>query len=248
MKQDQQAENIYVDLDSLLDTRLGTLALMGSQYPIDALKNNYHQRQIDEFPGVTRQEFIEAYSKRNVDTLIASVATNAFLLLQACVKGTLEDKALGGQNNGICFVVNYFPYDLEPEEVDEMRLMILARTGNVADVQMVSIREKDLTPRRIKTDYALMIKYDYVPWYEMHLDAIQETPIPGVTLIAPALYFNAVPNQQEMDELAKDKIHPFHATEVASAPVISLKLLNVSTFSVDSDIKPRKPKSPGPDA
>lgn len=242
------SEKILVDLDCLLDTRLGTLACLGSDYAVNALLNNYKTREIDSFPGVSRQEFKDAYAKRDVETLKASLATNVFLILQACIKGSFENLAQGGQNNSIEFIVNYFPYKLTEDEVSYIREMILYRTGEAAEVTMIDISNEAMTPKHCKENYALMIRYDYVEWYEMHLDAIQETPIPGVTLIAPALYHNEIPSDEVMRDLKKDNIHPFRAVEFASAVVIGLKLLNVDVFSIDSDIKPKEPKSPGPDS
>jgi hypothetical protein len=245
MASEQPTEKVYVTLDCLLDTRLGTLAQISQDTAVKALESNYFAREIDVFPGVSRQEFRDAYAKRNVDTLVASAATNVFLILQACVKGSLEDIALGGQNNGITFIVNYYPYQLEPEEVAEIRKMILLRTADVMEVEMVSVGNMFLTPTYCKENYAMMIIYDYVDWYEMHLDAIQKTPIPGVTLIAPALYHNETPNDEVLRIFDKENIHPFRSTEIASAAVISLKLLDVEVFCIDADIKPRKPKSSG---
>ena len=239
------SEKVYVDLDCLLDTRLGTLAKISDECAVQALQSNYHKRQIDSFPNVDTIAFRELYKQRDTETLALSVATNAFVLLQACVKGSLEDIALGGQNEGIIFEVNYYPYELDDEEKKLIRLSILSRTLDTMDVELISIDNKFLTPAYCNENYAMMIRYDYVDWFEMHLEQLEKTPIPKMALIVPSLYRNEIPNAEKLDEFKRNHINPFRATEISAAPVVGLKFLGVDVFCIDSDIKPGKPKSSG---
>lgn len=240
-------EKVLIDIDALLDTRLATLAKMNEDVAVQILDNGYRSRTIDSFPGISAEDFKKEYAKRDTDTLAMSVATNAFVLLQSCIKGSIENIIVGGPGQPITFEVNYNPYDLTSEEVELIKQAIEARTMDVVDVTMVKIDNMFLTPAYCKENYALMIKYDYVDWIEMHQEELAKKPMPSVGLIAPALYHLKVPTDEEMDDFKRNSIEPFQATEIALAPAIGLRLVKADIFSLDSDIKPRGNKSSGLD-
>lgn len=240
-----KVEKVLVDIDVLLDTRLATIAKINEDTAVDVLNNGYRTRTIDSFPGISAEEFKKAYAKRDVDTLTMSVATNAFILLQSCIRGSIENIIVGGPGQPISFEINYHPYDLSGEEVDFIRQAIEARTMEIVDINMVKIDNMFLTPTYCKENYALMIKYDYVEWIEMHQEELAKKPMPGVGLIAPALYHLQVPTDEEMEDFKRNSIDPFQTTEIALAPAIGLRLIKPDIFSLDSDIKPRGPKPSG---
>lgn len=241
-----KVEKVLVDLDALLDTRLATLAKINEDLAIGVLNKGYRTRTIDSFPGVSAEEFKKAYAKRDVDTLVMAVATNAFVLLQSCIKGSIENIVVGGPGQPISFEINYHPYDLESDEIEMIKHAIESRTMDIVDVTMVKIDNMFLTPTYCKENYALMIRYDYVEWIEMHQEELAKKPMPAVGLIAPALYHLKVPSDEEMADFKRNNIEPFQSTEIALAPAIGLRLIKADVFSLDSDIKPRGNKSSGP--
>ena len=240
-----RTEIVYVDLDCLLDTRLGTLALANEQWALNALKQGYHTRRMDEFPDVNRDDFKKLYAERTADVLPMSVYTNMFVFLDGILKGEFDHTASGGQGAKIEIQVNYHPYELEPEEIGALCQVISHRTMEMADVRMVNIPDGFLTPTYCRDTYVMMIRYTYEPWIEMHVKAFEERKMPGMAFIAPALY-QKTPTEAELKELNDMGLDPLRATEVALAPLFAMRLLDANAFSIHDGIRLGQPKPSEP--
>lgn len=228
---------IYVDLDSLLDTRLGTLALLKNEYAVNALLNGYTTRDRDEFVDVPYEIFKSQYEKRNVDTLSLSTFTDVFVLLHACIKSTFEAAATNPNIKPLQVQVNVFPYDLNEDEMAEISVAVWSKLKEMADVDVVNVNDAFLTPEYCKDTYSMMIRYDYQSWLKTHHDshAFEKTKMTNVTIIAPAIYQNR-PSEQEMVEMKDQKLHPFTAAEFAMAPFFSLRLTDVGVFCISKEL------------
>jgi hypothetical protein len=226
---------IYVELDVLLDTRLGTLARIGQDVAARILgTGSYHTRQSDDFEGVSKDQFQELYSARDTLTLAHSTVTGAILWLKR-LAGVLADQAIERPyHDGIQIVVNTYPYQLTSEEQGQMVEAIAAwiRTTVTTKVELVSIATKDLTPLHCKSSYAMMMIYDYQLWMETHSDAFKQHRLPEVTLFGPMIYAHKVPTAEELEKAVKEAAHPFMATEMLASPLIDLKLIDVKFFSI----------------
>lgn len=247
---DRVVETIYVDLDCLLDTRIGTLAKMDPDLAAQVLANGYHQRTDDFFPGVDPEAYRQAYASRDADTLMLSLFTNIITFLQACVKSATDEVVLGGQNNGLDIVINVYPYELEPEETELIALALKAKLFGVPNIRTTFTPDEFLTPAYIKETFGMMIRYDFEPWLEKQAKALEATRMPAVTMITPALY-RKLPTAKELEELKAEKVHPFRAVEIALAPVMGVRLLDAEVFSLHSGIKrsevtPTAPEKPAP--
>lgn len=233
MSNDNNKQAIYIEYDALIDTRLGTLARINSDVAKSVLESGtYHTRLNNEFPGIDKTEFAEMYQKRDVDTLKMSIVTNAIRLLVDLV-GTLAEQAIATPyHGGSKIVVNTYPYKLSAEEKDTIGLAIRGWIGNLAPVELVHIATKDLTPRYCKDTYTLMIVYDHQEWMTTHAQAFIETRLPEVTMYVPALYFENTPTTEELEKLYKEAAHPMIALEMLASPIIQLKVIDVSFFSI----------------
>lgn len=236
---------VYISLDCLLDTRLGTIAKHNDELAVKLLLNGYTQRNIDSFEELGQEEFDKLYAERDVETLQRSVLTNVILLLKGIVKGTYDDLFTGGQNEGVEFVLNTYPYDLTEEEISLMVKSISVKTFKSASVKAIYVSDEFLTPAYCKENFTMMIMYSYAQWLEMHVKAFETVRMPKVAILAPALY-RKVPTDAEFEEMKADNMHPFRAAEIAVAPLFALRLLDASVFSIHGGIKPGQPKPPEP--
>lgn len=228
---------IYVDIDSLLDTRLGTLAIMKEDYALEALKKNYFIREIDEFPNVPHEVFKKAYAKRDVETLMASTFTNVFTLINAFIKGNFEAAVTNANVSPVLITVNVHPYDLTEEEMVAISQAVSHRVKGMADVNVVNFHDAYLTPAYCRENFAIMIRYEYEPWIKVHVEskAFETQRMPGVSVVGPAIY-QKIPTEEEMAELKEKNIHPFTAAETAMAFFFGLKLVDVETFCISKDV------------
>ncbi|BAW19026.1 hypothetical protein [Ralstonia phage RP12] len=232
-------ENIYFDLDTILDTRLGTLAQMGTEHAVSALNSGrYHKRMIDEFDDVPKQVFREAYAKRNIDTLKQSVLTNLVYFLRRLIKDSLLQAVVQQKVEKMCFTVNVWPYDFKDAELVEMLIgCIRFHTYSTSSVRIVSIPNEDLTPEFCNKNFQIMIRYNWIDWCDKHKAFFEENGIPGMTIVVPEIFYDSVPTMDDIDRLDLKKQSPFKMTEAICARLFRLKHMPVSLFSIHEAIR-----------
>jgi hypothetical protein len=103
-------------------------------------------------------------------------------------------------------------------------------------VIVCSFTNKELTPEHCKKHYCTMVRYDYMPWMEMHQHLIANCFAPGMGLIVPGIYGVKKPNAQELAELQQSNTPPFRSTEMLFAPYFGLKFVDVNYFCVKRGI------------
>lgn len=228
---------VYVELDALLDTRLGTLAKINPEYPIKALDDpRYYSRQIDDFTeicGVGREEFIEAYKKRDAEVARASTMTNIPLILHELVRKLEIDAAETPHLDNVQVELNVWPYVFDAEELDDLETAVQARAGIESMVRSVSIPYKDLTPAFCRSKYSGMFIYNFRDWCEAQLEAFASVQMPQVTVIAPALFHDRVHTVEELDDPnLKREINIHQLSELGMTPLIALSLYPAEHFSI----------------
>lgn len=232
------ADNIYLDLDTILDTRLGTLAGLGEDFAVAALNSGrHHRRLIDEFDGVPKDVFRQAYAARNLDTLRRSVLTNMVFFMRRLIKDSLMEAVIQQKVEKMCFTVNVWPYDFsDPDLVDMLIACIRFHTYSTSSVQIVSIPDEELTPEYCLKHYQIMIRYGWVAWADKHKPFFGQRGVPQLVLVVPEIFYESVPTQDEIDQLDLKTQNPFRMTEQACAPLFRLKHMPVSLFSIHESI------------
>lgn len=225
-------ETIYIDLDCLLDTRLATLGMLSEDAATNALNNKYHERESDFFKGIDLEEYKILYKNRNVMTLKNSMCTNAVFLLRKLINDITEQSITMPYYDGVKIIINTYPYELSNKEKVNIEKSVRAWVRNMAPVDSISISKKNLTPYLCKSNFSMLIMYEYAEWLDLQAKEFENIKLPDRYLFAPALYFSKVPTEEELKQLVKESNHPFHATEIMAQPLISLKLIDIKYFSI----------------
>ena len=229
-------ESIYIDLDALLDTRLGTLSLINKGIADKVLlSGNYHSRDEDVFEGIDKEVFKLAYSKRNTFTLANSMLTNIMAVVRKLVSGIKEQAIIRPFAEGAEVVINCFPYELSEDENIMIGKAVNSWLQDTAVIKIINCDKKEITPEHCKSNYSVLIMYDYGDWVNIHADAFARTQIPDILLLAPKIYFEKKPSEAELAEAIKDAMHPMKATEFLVSTVVELKLIDIKNFSIISD-------------
>lgn len=229
---DKILQSIYVDLDSLLDTRIGTISKISDEAALNVLLNDYHSREIDVFKDIDMGLYKELYAKRDIETLKRSYCTSMVKVIKDIAIGLNEQAIMRPFHEGAKITVNYYPYNLNSDEIEEFRKVITMWINGVSDVELITISTKDLTPLLCRNTYALLIMYDYDNWLNTHATSFAKTLMPETTLLGPALYFNKKPTEDELANAIKKHSHPFRATETLASALIGLELIDVKHFSI----------------
>jgi len=145
-------KNIYVDLDAILDTRLGTLYFLDKglydYYKGDG-KDFYINRLIDEFEYIPNNVFKYYYNLRNGETLKHSPLTPLLDVLTISVEDMIVKRLTADKNiKKLVIDVNIYPYVLKDETIENLKKIITAKIGNeFTIVNMINVSYSKLTTR-----------------------------------------------------------------------------------------------------
>lgn len=237
MPDDRAPSLVLVELDALLDTRLGTLHSMNPEFAVEALRSSaYFTRVIDDFTeicGVGKDEFREAYSRRGMEQLVASTITEIpFILAELTMK--LEAEIIDTPFvSDVIVEINCYPYELDEEEQSIIANAVSCRLNKDTLVRCVYKAPETLSPSYVKGRYGGMILYNFRDWMDKHVEAFKNVKMPRITILAPALYYDEIPSKHEF---TKDGIRPevnaFQLSEVGLVEFFSLSLLPAQIFSI----------------
>lgn len=228
-----EQSSILVTLDSLLDTRLGTIAKINDEvFNKIVLDEKYHTRDTDVFEDIDIVVYKETYSNRNVETLSKSLLTNIILVLRDIISGLEKQAIMAPHNADTSVVINVYPYVLIDEELSEISKAISMHLSDLVKINFINMSPKELTPLYCKSNFAVMIMYDYGEWLETNAELFLVTQIPEITLFIPAIYFINKPTEEELNRLVRASAHPMKALKTLAMGIITLEIIDVTYFSI----------------
>lgn len=229
-------KTIYVDLDALLDTRLGTLIQIDENEAISILNNGYHERISDDWSklgsSINQDEYDRRYRNRDIETLKASRCTNAIPMIIELTKSLSESAIYTPFVTSVGIEVNLYPYKLTGEEIKTMESVVRHYLSVETKVTTVRFSPEQLTPEIINIRYDGLIMYDFNAWFGAQVEKLKDKQLPTVTIMAPALYANKVPSKEEITFEEIGEISPFASLEMVLCEFIDLHLLDATYFSL----------------
>ena len=164
---------LYFCIDTIMDTRLATLASIDDDYAFAALLGGYMDRWTDDpatyAPVCGTDVFFEAYAKRNKGTLKLAYPTDHALDAGKIIEDLEVRHGAGDPTvaNLPVIYVNYYHYDLTPAEVVEYTKAIRAIFKCRSQIKMFSRPVEKLTLNYFKeNDYVGVYIYGYREWIE----------------------------------------------------------------------------------
>lgn len=220
---------VYVDLDSLLDTRIGTLAKIDGKLAMETMLDlSYFQRDENVFKGVEKEVFKEEWTNRDKITLSLSFATMMCREIGRMVADLKMDDAEQPLRGEVRLTVNTYPYVLTEEEAKDVEDVLMHYIQDTCPVDVVRWPLENITPQMLKHDYVLLIMYDYGPWLEAQTDNFRKEQIPDTVLIAPKLWFQDKMTKEQLAEVYLDNFEdPLILTEMVSKGLVDLQLMDI---------------------
>ena len=235
MSQEKIAK-IYVDLDSLLDTRLGTLALISTDFAFDVTTSkDYYVREEDLFQTeaagkLSKELFTQVHTARRAEVVRNSLRTRIpdFVLKLAT---NLFFHALSTPwQSGVEVEVNSFPYVLSDEEAKELLASMAALFDANFTIRLVNKRYEDLTIEYVRENYRAMVMYTYHEWMNLHSKDLQKKPLKDLSLYVPRLYYIKKPTREELVEFAKNNQDVFTFHQAAMRPFVMIQHMPIALF------------------
>lgn len=241
--------DLCISLDSLVDTRLATIAkVKGSDAALAALNAGYLTQAADVFPGIIEDEVLRhEYAKRDVATLKHAVPTRWLFDVGDLMASLHEQSVVRPYFSEYSLTINTFPYHLADAEQVAIRRAVQYWTGPYTKVRLVHLSPEDMTPQFVLKNFVCLVDYDPYTWLNVQAKAFEAVRCPDVTFIAPAIYHQAPPDEQKLAAIDPRVGTPFQAMQFLTKPCVELALVKPHLFRMVHQ-PPSKPKSRPPQA
>ena len=237
-----QNEVILIELDTLLETRLGTVDLLNREWAEKLAMSEYRHRLSDDFnlfvPEIDMVAYKRKYAKRDWEVLAHSAPTEFSVDLSRILDELLFDPKRLSPNATTEIHVNIYPYDLTDEEKIQMVESIHEITGTIFYIKLVNKPPYSITFETIKTNNWVAIFT-----YDLNLlltNLITMESIKGklrcnnVMVYAPHITFNfnELKNTVEESTAMGEKFEPFMHTSLLLSPFIALEFVSSEYYSL----------------
>lgn len=181
-------ENIYIEMDALLDSRITMLSSINEDISVEVFNKNYYSRTSDTFGYIPYNVFLTYYNTRNKGILLYSLPTFIYKVIENITLdfySDLKNKEIDLQT----LYVNTFPYDFNEEELERFKLTFESYIKNVK-VEFIHYSDTDLTPIVLENyNIKNIIKYNGIDWLEKQnrLLNIIDNPMVNKNLYVPAI-------------------------------------------------------------
>lgn len=228
----QKSQRVLIQLDALLDTRVGTAYRMGAK-DIDWV--SYFDRthsKVWEFFGLEEEAFKQTYLKRNLETLELSMATELYRQLSYVMRNKLVLATGSPLHERPEIVINYWPYNLSSATVELFKQAVVETLSDIARMRVnaVYVAPERLTPKYLKDNYTDYVLYDLSEWLELAGPHFADCPIPDVAVCYPATL-----NVEDVTKYAPQTPDddPFANIALMTSLVIKLEAISPRLLSVD---------------
>lgn len=234
---------IIIPLDVILDTHMGTAALINPKAPLEIIENNYVKRESNDLWRLTeyfsREEFIDRYNKRDITTLKASILSNISKYILNMIQAKLAESTDRGGDLRVTVIINGFPYVINKELETYLCAVVHRLFLALVSVELRDLTMEDLTVGYLKNNNILSVFLnDFNDWIKIHFDELEKNPYPRLEIYAPMFcndlkskLENSIANGEIDEELVKE-MSPFRATEIALARHVSVNYLPAEFFSI----------------
>lgn len=226
-------QGIYVDLDSLFDTRLATLEFISQELAIQNAENNWAQRESDLPLHIDKEVYNQAWKLRNKDILRISMQTGCI----SAIRNWINQAAATAKDSPapvyLHLYINVWPYSLSQAQARLIGEGISKQIGDMIDVTMVNLSCAALTPRVANTYFSCMFMYDWRTWLDKQaeLKNFDKTKIPSVTLYAPRIFLDRLPNEEDEERMKETRMGFFEETEFLASRLIGLEFIESLFFN-----------------
>lgn len=243
------AVGIMLDLDSILDTRKGTIKKLFPELH-EEIKNSpkYYLRKEDKWddidPRLNHSQIVLNYQGRDLETIKNSQLT----MISRLVMDLINRLNVSIQNNdpnvsSMFLVINFYPYRLPIELKTNIAKYLAHQLGiNGIPIGEVDMEFKFINPAYLKENnikfwycyhYAEWLRDNFEPLGTEKIDKdIEQMGCPDVTMIAPRL----ANNQKAIDEFIEGiddcpYVDQFDLTRSVHSNIIRLEFMDASVFS-----------------
>lgn len=234
----EETKRLLVELDCLLDTRLGTIESLHPPAAAELyLGDTYYSREIDDWSSLTnglisKEDFDKAYGNRGQEILALSRPTRMLGFLNRLTRDLDMAKITAPDVEKIEVVVNLYPYQLTNREKEVLETLVYSYCSLGTEVSTTELNYAQITPSLMRDNYDGVILYEFDRWFSLHAKELNSVLIPRNSLFAPALYIK--PPEELFKEAPEEfeGVSPFAQLEMSTIERLGLELLRAKEFSI----------------
>lgn len=224
---------IYTDLDTLLDTRLGTLRKHRPD-ALDALREDgrYWRREYEDWAAFTNGklnglDFKKLYRERDVEVLKESRLSAILLYFKDLVSRHEGQMRTAAEAVKLELHVNAFPYELSEEELRAFSEGIGSHFfGHGLDVVVFSMPTSEIKVPYIRDNYLQIVSYHGDQLILQNTDGLIKERLFGVDMTCPLLFV------KDPSQLSKvEKVKQLAAAKLTMREFIALDYIHAYYFS-----------------
>lgn len=235
-------KNIYIDIDSLLDTRITILKELLPEFTEDYLKDENHPyfyRTNNSFKyrdyTIPDTLFMELYKYRSKNVLKESKPTILSYLMLNVLDDVFKSIEVEDKNEKPAIIVNVYPYKLTEEEQALFQLYLYNFIPSVIPIEMVYKPIEELTPDYFKSKSVIDIyMYNGYRWLEYIVSNMSflDAFMVDKTLFLPKFFSNNLKTEETVGDL-------YELFTYSYSNIIRLEFLELSAY-VDKEYCPKK--------
>lgn len=221
--------NIYLDADTIFDTRLALLLRLD---PATAkrIAHKYDTRETDRFADpestFTQEDWEKSWALRDANLLRESIMTNGLRLLAKTIANINWEQDLDQAERTVEVTLNLWPYQLtEPEKKAICEAVSLHLPLKVA-VNSCFIPLELLSFVDAKERWELMIGYNTFDWLKAREKELETNDAPNLMLVVPRLYRGDPAAESELIKT----FQCFNLSEMLSFGKFQLRFIEVKDF------------------
>jgi len=157
-----EARGIYVDIDSIYDTRFALLSVLNADLTRGVLLDSYFTRRRDSFGFIPNGLFRQFYKKRNRDLLKLARPTSIISVITEYIDTIKLASIVEKTDGGVDIYINVYPYELTEKEIVGLRLSLLPYFINCNNILIMS--KPNINPAWLSKNCMMMIMYDGINW------------------------------------------------------------------------------------
>jgi hypothetical protein len=230
---------ILITLDSILDTRQGTLLKISPEvaYEITS-KEDYHARQSDTFVSekygeLSPELFQQVKEKFKHEIIFNSLKTKMYLFLQELIEGYVKLSLSTPHASIITLEVNIHPYKFTETQAEYLLKALIAHLGNSAAISIVDFDIKELSLKTIADKYDSVIMYNPVDWLNSRHNELKMGVLKELTLYIPKINTVRDLTDKERKNLNKNISDVYKFTQMVFAGFIKINYVPVECYCAD---------------
>lgn len=208
---DDQEHRLLLDIDGLYDTRFSTLLRLNGEAALQAIRNGYQIRELDDFETltngmVTNEDFQKAYAKRDLDTLKKSIITGIPIVLINHIQTLMERIERGVNVTRVSITINTWPYILPGPVIEAIVEALGVLIDPIVSINSRRINTNKLGPTEFKSMFNGWVTYDFDSWFRLHAEELLYRRANELTVILPRLHISAPEEYDLQDDEALSKL------------------------------------------